>query len=124
MNAKLFDMLVKTISLLCTLLLFIAIMQFSREYYCLLRTVVFIVALLVFVKNRKYVVWAIIFALIAILFNPIFPIYLYNKAHWIPLDIITGILFLLEAVLNRPKKSESRVVEKKTPKTLKRDRIL
>lgn len=124
MNAKLFNMLVKSISLLCALLLFIAVMQLSREYYWLLRTVVFIGALLVFVKNRKYVVWAIIFALIAVLFNPIFPIYLYNKAYWIPLDIITGILFLLEAMLNRPKKSESKVVEKKENKTLKRDRIL
>ncbi|WP_424989310.1 DUF6804 family protein [Flagellimonas sp.] len=117
-------MLVKSISLLCALLLFIAVMQLSREYYWLLRIVVFIGALLVFVKNRKYVVWAIIFALIAVLFNPIFPIYLYNKAYWIPLDIITGILFLIEAMLNRPKKSESMVVEKKKYKTLKRDRIL
>jgi hypothetical protein len=41
--------------------------------------------------------WSTIFIIILIIFNPVFPIYLYRKSLWIPIDTITGILFLLIA---------------------------
>jgi hypothetical protein len=28
------------------------------------------------------------------LFNPIVPIYLYQKSFWMPIDLVTGVLFL------------------------------
>ena len=37
--------------------------------------------------------WLYVFIGIAILFNPVLPIYL-SKAIWIPIDIVVGILYL------------------------------
>jgi len=39
--------------------------------------------------------WFWLFTAIAILFNPIFPIYLYDKNIWNMMDIVVGILFLI-----------------------------
>lgn len=50
------------------------------------------------------------FGFILILFNPIFPVYLHRKSLWVPLDIITGILFLC---LNFIKKEEENNKEEK-----------
>lgn len=124
MNKKLIFIVVNAFSLLCALLLFVATMKVPREYYWLLRAVVFTGALLVLFKNRKYFFWAMLFGLIAILFNPIFPIYFYKKMYWVPLDILTGLLFLLEVALNRPKKVEPLAKTKNIPITYKRDRII
>ena len=38
--------------------------------------------------------WVIIFGLIAVTFNPIIPVYLDEKAAWIPIDVICGLIFL------------------------------
>ncbi len=37
--------------------------------------------------------WVIAFGLIAILFNPLIPVYLGDKSAWMPIDLITAILF-------------------------------
>ena len=45
--------------------------------------------------------WVITFGLIAILFNPIIPIYLNNKSAWMPIDIICGIIFIIKLFTNK-----------------------
>ena len=123
MSTKLFDNIVRITSACCALLLFVAVLKNPREYYWLLRTGIFFGALLVIVKNRKHFYWVLLFGLVAMLFNPIVPIYLYKKMYWIPLDILTGILFLIEVIINRSKKVKPIPTTKKKVKKYERDRI-
>jgi len=64
------------------------------------------------IKQKNYSL-AIIFVLVLILFNPLFPIYLYRKSIWIPLDIITGLLFLIIAFYKKsdPVKQDEKATE-------------
>ena len=73
------------------LLLFLGAFPLPYGYYMLLRVIVFVSALYVMSQNKDE--WLYVFLGIAILFNPILPIYL-SKAIWIPLDIVVGILYL------------------------------
>ena len=41
--------------------------------------------------------WVITFGLIAIVFNPLIPIYLNDKSAWMPIDIIGGIIFVIKS---------------------------
>ncbi|MBO0321555.1 hypothetical protein J0X14_04530 [Muricauda sp. CAU 1633] len=123
MSKGFFDYFVSVISACCALLLFIAVLKASREYYWLLRTVIFIGALLVIIKNSNHLYWGLLFGLVAILFNPIFPIFLYKKMYWVPLDILTGMLFLIEVIINRPKKVKPVPTTKKKVKKYERDRM-
>jgi hypothetical protein len=81
----------------CAICCFVGIFKLPIEYYAFLRILVSVGALIViynaFVFKTQY--WSTIFIIILILFNPVFPIYLYRKNIWVPIDIITGILFLL-----------------------------
>jgi len=117
----------RIISLVCALLLFAAVLHLPIAYYRFLRVVVFIGALLAIYRNSKeWLFWSILFVGVAILFNPILPIYLYKRSIWMPLDIIVGVLFLLEGFLKKEKKEEVSKVNtpKKEEKTYGRDRIL
>ena len=122
MSKKPFLLFVRVISICCALLLFIAVLHAPREYYWLLRTIVSIGSLLVIIQNITKAYWVVLFGIILILFNPIFPIYLYKKIIWIPIDISTGLLFLIELIINRPKKKPVSVKKKKAKK-YERDRI-
>lgn len=80
----------------CAVCLFLAIFNLPSFYYNFLRIVVSVGAAGVayfLISKQRY--WKIIFVIIAVLFNPIFPFFLYQKSKWIPIDIIAGILFLL-----------------------------
>ncbi|MBM1105038.1 hypothetical protein JQC67_02690 [Aurantibacter crassamenti] len=114
----------RIISVCCALLLLIALFHAPREYYWLLRTVVSIGALLVIIQNVTNPYWVVLFAIVLILFNPIFPIYLYKKLLWMPIDIIVGTLFLIEIIINRPKKVKVLTPTKKETKTYERDRTI
>ena len=124
MSTKFFANFVCVTSVFCALLLFIAVLKAPREYYWLLRTVIFIGALLVIIKNSNHLYWGLLFGLVTILFNPIYPIYLYKKMYWVPLDILTGMLFLIEVIINRPKKVKPVPTTKKKVKKYERDRII
>jgi len=89
----------KVILLICSVLLILALANLPIGYYTLLRIVVTIGAILVLVNEYKgeFTFWIIIFGIIAILFNPLLPIYFNNKEIWMPIDIITGILFGIKA---------------------------
>ncbi|RKS96661.1 DUF6804 family protein [Chryseobacterium defluvii] len=83
----------------CAICCFVGIFRLPIEYYTFLRVLVSVGALIViynFLSYKEYN-WSIIFIIILIIFNPVFPIYLYRKSLWIPIDTITGIIFLLIA---------------------------
>jgi hypothetical protein len=118
----------------CALCCFIGIFRLPIEYYTFLRILVSIGALLVLYNTLsfKQYYFSIIFLVILILFNPVFPIYLYRKSVWIPIDTVTGILFLLINFIEKlePKKEEEitgETSEHSTPihqRTVARDRII
>ncbi|SDI70707.1 DUF6804 family protein [Chryseobacterium jejuense] len=119
----------------CALCCFAAIFILPIQYYTFLRILVSIGALLVLYNtlNSKQHYFSITFLVILILFNPVFPIYLYRKNIWIPLDIITGILFLLIGFVEKKehKKEEEETTEEISEhpiqihqRTVSRDRII
>lgn len=112
----------KILCILCACSLFIALLDWPIAYYTLLRTLVFTGALLVifFIKPKPFL-WVLIFAAIAIMFNPIVPIYLYRKAYWLPIDIISGVLFLVIPFFEQNVKPFKQTT--KSTKTYSRDKI-
>ncbi|WP_345203280.1 DUF6804 family protein [Chryseobacterium ginsengisoli] len=118
----------------CALCCFIGIFRLPIEYYTFLRILVSIGALLVLYNtlSSKQHYFSIIFLVILILFNPIFPIYLYRKSVWIPIDTITGILFLLINFIEKlEQKKEEEITEETSEhslpihqRTVSRDRII
>ena len=81
--------------ILSIFMLFGAIAEWPYGYYTLLRWITCIASILVaFQAFEKNTDWAkVVFIVIAILFNPLVPIYL-SRSIWIPLDIITAVLFI------------------------------
>ncbi len=78
--------------------LFIALFDgLPYGYFTLLRFVVCIVGIYLAYKiyeNNKESIWVWAFSGIAVLFNPIIPIYL-KRATWTIIDLIVGIFLLL-----------------------------
>ena len=89
----------KSILLICAGLLIIGLIDLPIGYYTLLRIIVTIGSLTVVVSEleNRLNLWVIAFGLMAILFNPLIPIYLNNRAAWMPIDIIAGIIFLIKS---------------------------
>ncbi|MGQ7853378.1 DUF6804 family protein [Pedobacter sp. WC2501] len=119
----------KPFLIVCSICCFVAILKLPIEFYTFLRTIVSLGAgLLIYswIKQKNYS-FAIVFVLVLILFNPLFPIYLHRKSIWIPLDIITGLLFLIIAFFKKsePVKQEEKATEiLPVQKTYSRDRIV
>lgn len=65
-------------------------------YYVILRWVVTIAALFVLwvAHTLKKNVWVGIMAIVAILFNPIYPVYL-DKGTWVIINLMAAVLFLV-----------------------------
>ena len=86
----------------CTLLLVIAIADLPSGFYTFLRiAITFGGVLAVFNEYDENInFWVIIFGLIAILYNPIFPIYFYDKSIWMILNIVTASIFGFKAYKN------------------------
>ncbi len=76
----------------------IAIFPMPYGYYNLLRIVVCgcstFFAFRLFEKKEIIFVW--IFGFLAILYNPIIPVYLYEKEIWTIVNIFTAILFVFK----------------------------
>ncbi|ATL45263.1 hypothetical protein OZ664_19115 [Elizabethkingia sp. HX WHF] len=101
--------------LFCALCCFIAVLRLPIDYYTFLRIIIFIgagVALYHLFRNKIYY-WTAVFGFILILFNPVFPVYLHKKSLWIPLDIITGIIFLCLNFIKRQIEDTSEEKEEK-----------
>ena len=86
---------IKYFLILSIIMLFGAIAEWPYGYYTFLRWITCITSILVVLQAfEKNINWAkVIFIIIAILFNPLAPIYL-SRNIWIPLDIVTAILFI------------------------------
>ncbi len=93
--------------IICAALLLLGIVNLPIGYYTFLRIVVTIGAVLVSIseyqENKEISVWLIAFVLIAIIFNPIIPIYFNNKDIWIPIDIVSAIIFGVKSFSLKPK---------------------
>jgi len=75
--------------------LFLAVLPMPSEYYWLLRIAIFGVSIYcLFDKKEEYKDIAKLgLVLIAMVFNPIWPVYL-HKIYWVVIDICSGCLFL------------------------------
>jgi len=86
----------KTVRLIAAGLLFLGILELPYGYYILLRIFICllsgITAFVSIESNNKSWMW--LFGIIAILFNPIIPIYL-EKEIWVVIDFIVGIIFII-----------------------------
>lgn len=82
--------------ILTSVLLFLAMFDLPISYYTFLRIIVSIVAgyTLYSLYEGKLTSWIIVFGVIFILFNPLIPIYLYDKSVWIPIDLISSGIFV------------------------------
>ncbi|MFT3918154.1 DUF6804 family protein [Cloacibacterium sp.] len=111
----------KLLFIFCALSCFLGILKLPIEYYTFLRIVVSLGAILAiynFIKIRNYF-WLGIFAGILLLFNPIFPIYLYQKSIWLPIDVVVGILFLLLTFFQKKDEKNETVSDVSTPPKIK-----
>ena len=70
-------------------MLMIAALSLPIEFYALLRIIVFCVAAYsaYYYFHKEVFQTGLILALIAIIWNPLIPVYLYDKLIWIMLDI-------------------------------------
>jgi hypothetical protein len=93
----------KVIPLIAAVLLFIALLNLPIGFYTFMRIGVTIVSILLIKQEiRKGInTWVILFGIITILFNPVLPIYLGSKSSWIPIDAISGIIFLAYLFSNK-----------------------
>ena len=100
-------------NIICAFLLLIALLHLPIQYYRFLRIIVFVGCLLIIINKEVPFFWKLIFLPIAILFNPILPVYLYLKPYWMPLDVVAAILFLLIAFYGYKTKTKEIVKESK-----------
>ena len=85
--------------LVCAAILFLSIADLPIGFYTFLRIVVTIGSVVVVVSELEDGLnfWVISFGLLAIVFNPLIPVYLHDKSAWMPIDIIGGILFAIKS---------------------------
>jgi hypothetical protein len=100
----------------CALCCFIGIFRLPIEYYTFLRILVSVAALLVLyiTLSAKQHYFSIIFLVILILFNPVFPVYLFRKSLWIPIDTVTGIVFLLITFVDKLELIKEKTITEET----------
>ena len=100
----------KFFNLFCAVLLLVALAPMPSEYYTYLRIPVTVVAAVIALRelNARWSVWSITFLIIAIIFNPIVPVYFYERAIWLPIDILAAFIFLLYTVMKDQKRNFSK----------------
>lgn len=85
-------------AIIASVLLLLSFFDFPYGYYTLLRWVVAGVsvyyAYLLYTTYKDKVAWFWGLVIIAILFNPIVPVYLYSKTVWGIIDVIVAIFFI------------------------------
>ena len=98
----------KALLISCASLLLLALIDLPIGYYTFLRIVVTIGAIAGVITEFENGVnfWVLAFGLVAVLFNPIIPVYLGDKAIWMPIDIITAILFGIKSIMNQQQQKQ------------------
>lgn len=118
----------KYLIIIAALFCFIGIFELPYTYHTVLRVFVSFMAFVIIVNElRSRSFWLITFLLILILFNPIFPIYLYLRPFWVIIDVAAGLLFLYYFYTLIPKRKTKpsgniNIQKEEIPKT--RDRII
>ncbi len=86
----------KTAQLITIVMLLIALLPMPYGYYTLVRICVCVLSSFLAYKTwqEKINLWMWIFIIIAILFNPIIPIYL-SRELWAVIDIVVAIVFFV-----------------------------
>ena len=95
----------KNLLLITSGMLFLSIVDLPIGYYTFLRFLVTIGAVIIVISEVQNGInfWVFAFGAIAIMFNPLMPVYLGDKSAWIPIDIIAAILFSIKALtLKKP----------------------
>ena len=89
-----------SLPLISAILLVVGCFHLPIGYYTFLRIVVCFVSLILlfYFKNNSINYRHIINGLVAILFNPIIPIYLHSKTTWLVIDVIVAMWFVVEFV--------------------------
>ena len=87
----------RKICMFCGAIALIACFDLPIGYYTFLRIAITIGSLAIIIKEvqKDVNLLGIAFIAIAILFNPIIPIHFFEKSIWMPIDMLTGILFLV-----------------------------
>lgn len=90
----------KAFLITCSGLLFLGVADLPIGYYTLLRITVTVCAVLVLFSEYENGIgfWIVAFALVAILFNPLIPVYLHDKSVWAVIDVVCGGLFITKAL--------------------------
>jgi len=93
----------KALSLICAAFLLLALMNLPMGYYTFLRIIVTIGAVVIVVKELEngFNFWVIAFGIMAILFNPLIPVYLQDKEAWMPIDFTAAVLFIVKALFKK-----------------------
>lgn len=96
---KIIKIIIKLCLFVPVILLLIAIGDLDYSYYEMLRIIISILAIVfaIIIRSFDNIPLMTIMIIVAILFNPLFPIYL-NKDMWIVLDFICSILFIISAI--------------------------
>lgn len=93
------------ISIICFLLLIIAVFPLPLVFYKFLRVFICIGAIIMASKKFSEPFQVCAFALIAYLFNPLAAIHLFQKSLWMPVDIISALMFLANTFNKKKNKS-------------------
>ena len=93
----------KPLYIACCIILGIALLPITGGFYTLVRIAITIGAVIAAFQNSIFGIntWSIMFGIVAILFNPIIPVYLHDKGAWMMIDIIAMILFIIQIVRNK-----------------------
>jgi hypothetical protein len=93
----------RTLLFISAVLLVVGSLPLPIGYYTLLRIVVTASSLIILFRdyNGDIEFSQIIFGLIAILFNPVLPVYFNSKLLWVIIDISVAIIFIMKAFSNK-----------------------
>lgn len=103
----------KAIYLIAAGLCLLALAPMPYGYYTFLRIVVTITAIII-IKNEWNAganFWVVAFGITGVLFNPVIPIYLYQRSKWMPIDIGVAVLFVVYALFSRSIKSDDKIIK-------------
>ncbi|MBW6490447.1 MAG: hypothetical protein K0B15_04540 [Lentimicrobium sp.] len=89
----------KALYLSCAIILIAGMLNLPIGYYTFMRIAVTIGAGVFIFRELKeeFTLWVILFGIIAIVFNPVFPVYLHSRSAWRVIDLLAAIPFLLKA---------------------------
>ncbi len=93
----------KTLYIACCIILGIALLPIAGGFYTIVRIAITIGAVIAAFQNSSHGIniWSIMFGIVAILFNPVIPVYLHDKGAWMMIDIIAMLLFIIQIVRNK-----------------------